>query len=127
MLVRHRGLRPALVRAISSALLTSSTLLLVGLSACTQHPKRLSPMRANWWKVGASQADQDRDKYDCDLSARQMLRAKGLSAAAAYDGEFERCMEAHGWERPTYDTPPTPSAPIVLPPPTDTIKSPPPG
>lgn len=130
MLHRRRGLWPALARTISSVLLASSTLLTVGLtvglSACTQHPKRLSPMQATWWKAGASEADQSRDKYDCDLSARQMLRAKGHSAGLFYEGEFERCMEARGWERPSYDTAPA-SAPIVVPPPRDTIKSPPPG
>jgi clan AA aspartic protease (TIGR02281 family) len=51
-----------------------------------------------WVKPGATQADFNVDRYDCERDARQSgYFGTGLVGALNMQGFYNRCMVAHGW------------------------------
>ena len=59
----------------------------LGLAACAP---------ANWNKLGATQADHDRDVYECQRTAQQGALF-GLGKALAMQNSFKHCMTARGY------------------------------
>lgn len=51
-----------------------------------------------WAKPGATEADLQRDSYECERDVRQSgYYGGGLLGALNAEGFGERCMMAHGW------------------------------
>jgi hypothetical protein len=65
--------------------------LAIGLAACAQP--------SAWYKNGATQADFNRDAFDCEKTTRQVAYSfgGGLGGAMEADDFASRCMVARGW------------------------------
>ena len=51
-----------------------------------------------WDKQGATQADFNKDSYECERDARQSgYFGSGLAGSLAMKEFYERCMVARGW------------------------------
>ncbi len=52
---------------------------------------------ATWTKPNWSQADLDKDAYECELQARQAQPANNPFGPALRKEMFVRCMKVRGW------------------------------
>ena len=95
-------------KGLASALVvTASTL---ALTACA----------SSWSKPGATQADYNKDSYECERDMRQSGGyGTGLAGALSAQGFAERCMIARGYTKNTNQSASSPSQngdePIFIP------------
>lgn len=79
---------------------------LLSLSCCT--------ITSHWSKPGGTQAEFNKDSYECERDMRQSGHfGEGMAASFAMEGFYERCMVARGYTKNADARQPTANRDVV--------------